>query len=59
MFLDARVAFDLMRTEAITALTKHLGAPVELLKKLTAFTTKGVFCVEIFGSSSMETIILI
>ena len=58
VFLDARAAFDLTRTEATTAMMRHLGAPDELVKKLNALTTKGVFCVEMYGASSIETKIL-
>ena len=58
VFLDAKAAFDLTRTEATTAMMKHLGAPDELVKKLNALTNKGVFSIEMFGDSSIETEIL-
>ena len=58
VFLDARAAFDPTRTEATTAKMKHLGAPDELMKKLNELTTKGVFCVEMYGSNLTETEIL-
>ena len=53
--MDARAAFDLTRTEATTAMMRHLGAPDELVKKLNALTAKGFFCVEMYGASSIET----
>ena len=55
VFLEARVAFDLKRTEATTAMMKHLGTPDKLLKKLNALKTKGVFCAEMLGSYLTET----
>ena len=55
VFLDARAALDLTRTEATTAMMRHLGAPDELVKKLNALTTKGFFCVEMYGASSIKT----
>ena len=51
VFLHGRVAFDLTRT----AMMVHLRTPDEPMKKLSALTTKGVFCVEKYGSSSTET----
>ena len=55
VFLDARAALDLTRTEATTAMMRHLGAPDELVKILNALTTKGFFCVEMYGASSIKT----
>ena len=37
---------------------KHLSAPDELINKLNALTIKGVFCVEMYEASSIETEIL-